>query len=253
MILNRLVLRLAAVSAISNFQEEPYPTLAGPHIFDSRIEPIENTTGNVAYPLCVIYTDYDKDAPTNGATASRDRIVTLTFELLCAVITKEDDLNFRVEYPVTDSELELSLDIFEAQIFRALQADNLAAETFRYLVYAYHNTISRRGATVEGGQKLAARQVTLEVKCLRDPLDGTMPPKIAEFLDELDRRGEFGDRVAAIREVYPSATAPTDGVAIARAFGYSNAVSDALGVSVDTVSVLPAAVTWLDPNGNMLS
>ena len=157
--LDRLVVRLAAVSALNNFLQPPFPTLAGDKIFDSRIEAVEDFKTKVMFPIAVVYTDYDKNHWAHQSLNNEDRLLTATFEILIAQISEiPDEGGFLVERPNTDSELETSLDIFEMQIAEALRADNPAADCWRHLMYHYNEVTSRRGATTEGGQKLAARQ-----------------------------------------------------------------------------------------------
>lgn len=226
---DRLVARLAAVSALNNFMQVPWPTLAGDKIFDSRIEPVEDFKENVAFPVCVVYTDYDRDHWDHHTTVRTDRLLTVTFELLIAQISeKTDDGSFVVSQPGTDSELEVSLDIFEIQIAEALRADNPAANCFRHLMHSYVNVISRRGATVEGGQKLAARQITVESKVPRGPANGLIAPAVAAFLDELEQHDDYEDRVPAIRALYQSPGSLTAAEQMMRAMGWSDEVAGKL-------------------------
>lgn len=249
---DRLVCRLAAVAALNNFMSAPWPTLAGDKIFDSRIEPVEDFKEDVVFPVCVVYTDYDRDHWVHHTSVKADRLLTVTFELLIAQITDVSEDGFTLGHPNTDSELETSLDIFEIQIERALRADNPAANCFRHLMNSYVNVISRRGATVEGGTKLAARQITLESKVPRGPANGVIAPTVAAFLDALEAHADYVDRVQPIRALYQDATGLTAAEQMLRAMGWPDDAASKLGYQRGGPVMITQPVTWLDQHGNPL-
>lgn len=248
MSINRLLIRTAAIAAISNFNREPWPTLAGPMVFDSKIEPVENIDEKLAYPICVVYTDYDRNSVIHGDLAVDGRSLTITFELLMAMMSDSTEGGaFTVRYPVTDSELETALDIFEHQVFTALRADNSAAHAFRTIAYGIDNVVSRRGATVEGGQKLAARQITYEAKVLSEWAHPTVPGYLVPFLNDLEQSTDYGYRVDTIRGLYEEPGAIHEMVRQRRTLGWSDGVLNALGYDIDEASLLPAnlQINWL--------
>lgn len=253
MILNRLLLRLAAVSALSNYQETPYPTLAGPHIFDSRVDPVATLKGDAVFPICVVYTDYDKDALTFKGLQTRTRLLTVTLELFVGQVKEDPNQGFELALPDTDSDLELSLDVFEAQIYDALGAGTLAADTFNTIAYGFDSVVSRRGASYEGGQKLAARQITLEVKCLREPPPGIVPEYMDGFLRELETRGEYADRASIIRDYLARHGGVGEDEATIRFHGYSEATAGNLGYGRAPAVRLGTPVRWFTANGQPLS
>lgn len=250
--LSRLVIRTSAIAALNNFRGPPWPTIAGSHIYDSRIEPTESAQPDVAFPICVVYTDYDKDHWDHHSLAHRDRLLTVTFELLIAVVTQEEEGQYRVEYPLTDSELETSMDIFEAQVARALRANNPAADCWRHHMSGIVNIISRRGATVEGGQKLAARQITVESKVPRGPANGTVPLPVRTFLDRLKSYPDFAERVPAIEDMYAAEASLTEAERLLAVMGWSDMAAGMLGYQRGPVVTLGTPVTWLQPNGSPL-
>lgn len=257
MSINRVLTRMSVVTALNNFLAQPWPTLAGPNIFDSKIEPVEDMAGDRAFPCCVVYTDYDKDHWNKGKKAQDGRFLTVTLELLIVQAAKVDNdggqAAYQLDCPVTDSEIENSLDFLEAQIFRALGADNVSANCFNYLCASYENVISRRGASIEGGQRLAARQITLEMKANRDPVAGVIPGPVAEYLDRVETFGDFKDRVPEIRDFMIDGANDTDGQRAARTFGYTNRVLAAIGTPrVPATAVLPPQITYLNPTGGAL-
>lgn len=251
MSMNRLLTRIAAVSALNNFMEQPWPTIAGPNIFDSKIEPVDDTPFDRAFPTCVVYTDYDRNHWNKGSRIHSDRLLTLTLELL--VVTAEkvggDSVTYQLDCPVTDSEIETSLDMFETQIFRALSAGNEASNCFSYLCPTYDAVISRRGASVEGGLRLAARQITLETKALRDPVLGTIPPEVEAFLVRLECQPDYAERVGSIRMMLTEpASWPADRQ-LANAAGYPGRVIEMLGGPTSPLTVLGPTITFLNPQG----
>ncbi|CCF19160.1 exported protein of unknown function [Pseudorhizobium banfieldiae] len=246
MSLYRLVSRLAVVSALNNYMAAPWPTLAGPNIFDSKIEPVEDMAKDRAFPCCVVYTDYDKDHWSKAPAGHKSRMMTVTLELLI-VQTAQDQSTadpYKLECPFTDSEIETSLDIFETQIFRALGEGTEASDAFNYICPGVENVISRRGASIEGGQRLAARQITLEMKTIRENIQGTIPPQIAAFLDRAEQHPDYADRIIDIRAAMTSPATKTPNERYMQAFGYSRDTSARLGRPVGPQVMLPANLTF---------
>jgi hypothetical protein len=250
MSLNRLAVRTAFVTACNNFGATPYPTLAGPHIFDSKIEPVDSVKPDIAYPMGVIYTDYDKDGLAHQELIQGDRLMTVTIELLIGIVKKQEEVEgYTVHFPVTDSELEASLDIFEAQIWEALRADNSAANTFRTICYGVEQVISRRGASTEGGTKVAARQITLECRTLHEPSRPVLTPYMDSFLADLEASDGFGLVGAELRAIYEGNAATTMQERIRRTMGWSDQTYGFLGYPTTPLSLLPEEVVWLNPDG----
>jgi len=254
MSLNRSLLRWSIVSALSNYTDDPLPTLAGKRIFDSKIEAVENVKDKEILPMIVVYTDYDKDAIIHATTAKTTRTMTITLELLIAIISDVDPESgsYSLNYPTTDSEIEFSLDMLEAQVWRAMQASNLAADFFRSVVVSVESQISRRGATVESGNKLGARQVTWEVHVLKDPMSGVLPEYAAAFIEELKGRGEYKLLAETLEEMYSTGITGAPGLLSARHQMYSDDTADKLNMEFATPTVMVPEITWLDINGDPL-
>lgn len=228
--------------------------MAGAKIFNSRIEPVEDWKHDVLLPLCVVYTDHDKDHWVHALTNFGDRTLAVTFELLIAQISpvsSDPQAGFVLDQPNTDSELETSLDIFELQISNALRADNAAANCWRHLVYSYASVISRRGATAEAGAKLAARQITVEGLTPKGPTNGTIPPAIVAFLDELERHEDYADRVPGVRELYQAPGSLTAAEQLIRTMGWADEALTALGYRRQEV-FRKEPIVWLDAIGRPL-
>lgn len=245
MSLNRLIARLAVVHAFNNYMQEPWPTLAGPNIFDSKIEPVEEMKFDKVFPCVVVYTDYDKDHWNKARAAHQDRLMSITLELLIVQSAQGDTPDtFKLNCPFTDSEIEMSLDILEVQIFRALSAGTEASDAFNYLCPGVQAVISRRGASVEGGERLAARQITLEMKALRDNVAGVIPPEVNAFLTKLEAHPDYADRIDDLRAIM---TAPASDSAFQRAmntFGYTRSLTSLLGGSPAADAVLPPSIAY---------
>jgi hypothetical protein len=258
MSMTRLLARIAGVCALNNFGEAPYPTMAGEHIYDSKIEPIEDSKEDIVYPMCAIYTDYDKDHWNYSGGTMKHRLMTVTIELIVVQFQLQKPPKgapasappvYEARYPLTDSELETSLDIFETQVFRALAAGNVASDLFSYLCPSYESAVSRRGASWEGGQRLAARQITLETKAVRDLASGKIPPQVEAFLTRLESFQDYADRVDDIREMMTAPADLSDNARLMQSIGWSSQVASILGHSISPSGSLPSAISILDNNG----
>lgn len=241
----RTITRLAVVSALNNYMKEPYPTLAGPYIFDSKIEPVEDMATDTAFPCVVVYTDYDKDQWTKAGRSHADRVMSLTLELLVVQRDSEKaDGSYKLECPMTDSEIESTLDVLEAQVFKALTAGGEASDAFNFICTGYINTISRRGASVEGGLRLAARQITLEMKTLREPAIAVIPEVVEHFLLRLDKSPDYHDRVEDIRKSLTANNGISSGDMSAKFFGYTKDTAARLGSPTGRQTVLPPVIVY---------
>lgn len=258
MSMNRLLGRIAAVCALNNFGTAPFPTMAGEHIYDSKIEPIEDSKDDLVYPMCAVYTDYDKDHWNYGGGTTKNRLTTVTIELTVVQFQRQKPPRgappgappiYQPMYPITDSELETSLDIFETQVFRALAAGNVASDVFSYLFPSYETAVSRRGASWEGGQRLAARQITLENKAARDLASGTVPALIGAFLDRLESFQDYSDRVDDIRAMMLAPSSLNDNARLMQSIGWSTRVASMLGRPIILSGPLPSAVRIFDQSG----
>lgn len=243
----RMIARMAAVCALNNYMQEPWPTLAKGFIFDSKIEPIEDMKFDRTFPCVVIYTDYDKDHWPRSGRIHDPRMMSFTFEFL--VVQNKDDGNggFTLECPMTDSEIETVIDILENQTLMALKAGNEASDAFNYICPSIHQTISRRGSTVEGGMRLAARQLTIEMDAIRPPLMGGAPPIINAFLSRLETFPDYADRVDAIRAALTPFDSQTEAEARMRVMGYARSVADMLGQPQGPQPVLATPIVFHGP------
>ncbi len=166
-----LALRLAAIEALRPTAalraDGPWPTLAKRHVFDSRIDPIEDLSVGEARPIIVIYTDDDDSHEVGQRRGGPPYLlcVNLTFE--CSIVVKvqhdADPQSFTVGEPETDAELAAALDLLGAQIYFTLNY-HPTGEIFRR---ACGSRIIGLGSVVhrtsEEGRRLAHRTVTWKV------------------------------------------------------------------------------------------
>ena len=118
-------LRLAAVMAITNGYEAPFPTIARDGVFDSRVDPIEGGKIGDMAPIALVFTDDDDGeslSGNNGGPPFR-HIVKLIFELSIGMVGQLIDgqgapLKDEQDKPIlgllpiaTEPELELMLDL----------------------------------------------------------------------------------------------------------------------------------------------
>lgn len=97
---------------------------------------------------------------------------------------------------------------------------------------------------MEGGHRLAARQMTLEMKALRENLTGVIPPAIGAFLDKLEQHDDYRDRVPGIRDFITAPAAASSAERSMRAFGYTRALLELLGSPSHPPVVLPPTLTF---------
>ncbi len=117
MSLDRTALRLAAVMALTNGFTDPFPTVAGGRVYDSRIDPIQGLQNEDLVPIIIVTSeDHTGDAlsPTSGGPAFNN-VVDLILDVSIGMF-KEGDVYSIASEP----ELEAALDQFEWQVMRAL-------------------------------------------------------------------------------------------------------------------------------------
>lgn len=171
MSIGRLALRALSVQALSQQQYDKYaPTIAKNLVFDSRIDPINIEEDIVEVPIVSVYTDTDfASLVDHGAgVGTIERKVDLRFDFAIASFMRQvTDAETSITYgvPTTDAELETMLDIFEAQIWRALLTPGRAASiAWSSMVIKVESWASRVERGNEGNNRLAAR--SLELRCV---------------------------------------------------------------------------------------
>lgn len=172
--LNRLMLRLAAVNMLTPQLDEPAPTIAGIAVFDSRLEDIEFDAERIELPVILVYAEEDEHVlqDRGRGSGSYERHINLRFELALGSFsaTVVDGVK-RVTYglPTTDAELEALLDIFEAQVWRAfwhpVRPASIALQAMIVQVDTWSSSVSR---SVSDNNRLAARTITCRCRIPQD-------------------------------------------------------------------------------------
>jgi hypothetical protein len=171
----RTALRIAAMEALRPWAcvptSGPYPTSAGPYVFDSRLDPIDELQIAEQRPIAIIYTEEDASDPaTMSGPELYLRCVDLAIEIAVpASATLGPDEAF-IEIATTDSALEFKLDLLECQILHALQFGP-TGKTFRAIAELPAKEIrSLPHRSSEQLIRLAFRTVTLKVRLRRSDL-----------------------------------------------------------------------------------
>ena len=232
MSLTRLVMRLAAARALMD------RTLAGPRVFDSAVDPIDQTIAATRQPILVITTDEHAVETTGRLITSGVASCELVIE---AAIAARVEVPARggsggeitIAIPHTDEGMELTLDMLEHQVTTALMRDDTTwARAWMGLVPRVTRRLSRRGASTENGVRFAARQIILTCDLVDTPETGT----------GIAQTGAWGIALAAMDA--DTALAPiagmlraeiegvpmTDWRRAAQALGIPLEVGDALGI-----------------------
>ncbi len=171
MSLARAALRISAVRALRG------ETLAGTRVYDSMSQRLDNRIQSERQPIVSVYTDDHRDAIAGrGDVLSTMPVVDLILEIAVsesvAVVVDGETLN-QVVIPQTDAGMELILDLLERQCIAALTTGSGNwASIWRCLAANVSSRVSRRGVFDETGGRFAARQVTMSVDTLLDPVKG---------------------------------------------------------------------------------
>lgn len=129
MTMARLALRLAAVESLLATGAQSPPTLAGPRVFDSRDDPIDDLADGGRAPLITVGTDEDTldgDQLANGLPWGRRRMDLRVQFGFRQGFTDEESGDLLIGTPETDAGTEALLDVLEAQIAAALNPNRSA-------------------------------------------------------------------------------------------------------------------------------
>lgn len=230
--MNRAALRLATLAALTAGGTEPWPTLAGTAVFDSRQDPIEDLAADERQAVIVIRTGEDRRAsgtPSQvGAGLRTGRMCELTIEVGVVTAAEDEDGNLLVGWPETDSQLEAVLDALEYQVEMALWGETDWAIWWRSLplgslVSTVSNPIYTEPAS--GRVRLAAREIVLTVELAVDArprarrasgpaVPATLPAGIAGVLAKIaaDGAGDVKSAAAQMKAVLDLQAWPKGGV-----------------------------------------
>ena len=184
--INRLMLRLAAVNALLPQPGEASPTIAGESVFDSRLDDIEFDGDAIEIPLLIVYTEDDEmvlqDRGQGSGAFERHIILRIEMALGSFSASTTDGVK-RVTYglPTTDAELEALLDIFEASVWRTIMHPvRPASVALQEMVVQWDTWHSVASRTVDSNNRLAARTITARCRVHPDCRPGTSLLPIAK-------------------------------------------------------------------------
>jgi hypothetical protein len=172
MSLTRLAMRLAAARALLD------RTLAGGRVFDSAVDPIDQTIAETRQPLIVITTDEHELETIGRDLSSGTHRCELVIEIAIASrvevpASDGEGGQITIAIPHTDEGMELTLDIMEHQVATVLNRDdNPWSRAWMKLVPRITRSLSRRGASAENGVRFAARQIVLSCDLVDTPVAG---------------------------------------------------------------------------------
>ena len=221
MSLARAALRLATIEALCPTAvlraDGPWPTLARKHVFDSRIDPLEDLTIGEGCPIICVYTEHD-DGKAGQRRGGPPFLLTIDlvfeFSVIVKIARESDPSEVDLAYPETDPELEVSLDLIEAQIKFVLfyaPAGQIWREVSRSRVHNPRSVVHRSS---EEGAKLARRTMTWKVEVEDDEFDPAPPaaltglailPRPLRQVAEMLPRGSYGRKVIAGLVAEPTA------------------------------------------------
>jgi len=185
-----LALRLATVLALRG------RTIAGDRVMDSAITPVDQRVADERKPALAVYTDDLSSTPEGRDLLSGDRSLQLVIEIVVAnQVEHEGEVTIIV--PETDEGLELTINLAERQVLRALQAEAATwPDIWRGLVLKIIKVESQRGAGEKGGVRFAGRQLLLTVQPLAEPGFGAPASGVwRDFLDALGLEPDFATLV----------------------------------------------------------
>lgn len=149
-------------------------TLAEDRVFVSLIDPLDTKIGENRAPLLVVNTDDHKQDGDGKDITGGTHSLSLVIEAAIAsrvVATGADSDGQEVQVTIVEADagLDLTLDLIEHQILRALTGPGVWPELFRRFVPVIQSRLSRRGADA-AGTRWAARQITFTCDTLAEPV-----------------------------------------------------------------------------------
>ncbi|MBM4299448.1 MAG: hypothetical protein FJ143_17050, partial [Deltaproteobacteria bacterium] len=220
MSLNRMALRTAAVLALTNYYQEPWPTMAAARVFDSRIDPITGAEKSELVPTISVYTDADTgdDLSSNNGGPPFRRVINLNLWLTLGMVGEDTELGEpTIIFPQTDTELEASLDLFEHQTRFAFM--NFQNQWTRLLLGFWTRMTAWKSdrLAAEANVRLAARQITATIEIKDDdwpevasatPAVMPLPAHVQALLNAVESAGPPRGSVASTIELMRGAQIP---------------------------------------------
>lgn len=241
--LARLALRLAAIEALAPSAlatTGPWPTPAGPRVYDSRQDVIDGLDQVESRPILIVYTEETESDPA-GSGRSRPDSVIATLVVECMVAAKglveyeqPDGTTVEVgtlEAPIMDRRLEALIDNLEAIVIRRLQGRAVldpAIGAFRKVATEIRSINSVPTRDASRTVRLAARTLSIKIKIPAD--EWSEPSFSAQSSTGLDLLPEPLRSVANALPVGSDARALC--VAVAASISSVSPVAPLAGVSI---------------------
>lgn len=151
-------------------------TLAEGRVWQSVIDPISAKVSSERAPVLIVNTDDHKQDGAGRDITGGDAQLELVIEAaIAAKVTTTGRDGDGDEVAVTiieaDSGLDLTLDILEHQVIRAMIRPGVWPDLLRRFVPKVHSRTSRRGADAQG-TRWAARQIVFTCDTLAEPVGG---------------------------------------------------------------------------------
>ena len=213
MSINRLALRLAAVAALSNNGKAPYPTLCGERVYDSSVASIDALAKEHGpNPFITVYTDRSTNLWRGQIVKDQPRSVHLFLETSVAICEKIGSKvgqadKYDIGVPLTDDELETTLDVLGTQVRRALSR----FDPFNRISQGILKVDDTRAATSDG-QRLAVYFTDIEISVFPDPDNGIVPDYLKPLISLLADNPDYADRATIIEKLCtdPASLTPAD-------------------------------------------
>lgn len=211
-------------------------TLAEGRVFLSLIDPLDTKIKDTREPMLIVNTDDHKQTGDGRDITGGDQSLDLVIEATIAarfVTSGKDGDGEEVSVTVmeADSGMDLTLDILEHQVTRALLGPGTWAVLFRRFVVTISQRLSRRGADVRG-TRWAARQITLTCDTLAEPVGGEAitPGSVwGDFLAAMEADESLAVIAPLIRGVIEGDT--RDWVRSAQMLGISEDVAEMVSIA----------------------
>lgn len=215
MSLERTALRLAAVMALANGFASPFPTMAGPRVFDSRFDPLQIVDLADVMPIITVCTDDDHGSSLsdNNGGPPFAHTVTLGIDISIGMVGGDASEPQFAAMPQTEPELEAMLDLFERQIRAALVAPMSPwGQQFQAQVLRITSWSSVRYVEADSNVRLAARKLTasvalqtedlIELAAVPPPSSPEIPAPLGPLLAAIvDDGGPFAEAAASLRDL----------------------------------------------------
>lgn len=155
---HRTVLRRAIVDVLTNMKCAPYPTAAGPNVFDSKGDEVMNMAVQRQMPGILVYTDTEIGTPIVMNSWPFQWTVEVVIELMLG----SDDPT-RATSPDLEAQLDdLEFDVRSA-LFGTIEPDNRIKAAFSKLYDKVVNYRSIRMGNDNNNQRLAMRGIVVDL------------------------------------------------------------------------------------------